>query len=229
MATLNLHWGEGRGGVRFDLAEALRTIDADVVVLQEVWAPFAEPDPVAAVADRLGYEATSIVLHDCVDVDGYRVVAPGASKGTWGMAVLSRRPMAVREVVGLPSGRDPVARKAVIVDVDVGTDVAIVATHLSNRPWAAAVQLRRVARLALEAGASVVAGDLNCPGAVTAVVARPYRRTARRRTWPAHRPLVQLDHVLVAPGVAADGGAVLDVRWSDHRPVRVELELATSS
>jgi endonuclease/exonuclease/phosphatase family metal-dependent hydrolase len=47
----------------------------------------------------------------------------------------------------------------------------------------------------------------------------------RGRTWPAHRPHSQIDHVLVRDDVEVVDAAVLDEVASDHRPVRVTLRL----
>ena len=43
------------------------------------------------------------------------------------------------------------------------------------------------------------------------------------RTYPAHRPHSQIDHVLVNAHVEILGGEVLPACGSDHRPVRARL------
>jgi len=45
----------------------------------------------------------------------------------------------------------------------------------------------------------------------------------RGRTWPAHRPHSQIDHVLVRDDVAVVDGGVLGEVGSDHLPLRVTL------
>jgi endonuclease/exonuclease/phosphatase family metal-dependent hydrolase len=45
----------------------------------------------------------------------------------------------------------------------------------------------------------------------------------RGRTWPAHRPHSQIDHVLVRDDVEVVDAAVLGEVGSDHLPLRVTL------
>jgi endonuclease/exonuclease/phosphatase family metal-dependent hydrolase len=45
----------------------------------------------------------------------------------------------------------------------------------------------------------------------------------RGPTYPAHRPLVQLDHLLAGPGLRAEAAEVLPGVGSDHLPVRAQL------
>nr|WP_248002571.1 endonuclease/exonuclease/phosphatase family protein [Streptomyces sp. RPA4-2] len=84
----------------------------------------------------------------------------------------------------------------------------------------------------------VLLGDFNLVGAVPRAVLnaprttrstppRRWRDTARTPTYPAHRPVVQFDHVLTA-GIGAEAvGTAGTVRTaiSDHRPLVVELSL----
>lgn len=56
VASLNLHAGVDRGGVPFDVGAALRSLDADVVVLQEVWRPDEGPSSVDELGGALGYD-----------------------------------------------------------------------------------------------------------------------------------------------------------------------------
>ena len=71
---------------------------------------------------------------------------------------------------------------------------------------------------------TVIAGDLNMPGPLTGLAAG-YAQAVSGRTYPAHRPLVQLDHILTSRRVAGCGGAVLPPAGSDHLPVRARLRL----
>jgi endonuclease/exonuclease/phosphatase family metal-dependent hydrolase len=70
----------------------------------------------------------------------------------------------------------------------------------------------------------VIGGDLNmCRPAV--FLARGYRPVLRGRTWPAERPVAQIDHLLASPGVEALQAAVAPAAGSDHRPIRATLVL----
>lgn len=69
VANFNVHAGVDGWGRPFDVVAACRTIDADVLVLEECWAPDADPGaPVArpgtaeAVAAALGYERHELTL-----------------------------------------------------------------------------------------------------------------------------------------------------------------------
>src|SRR4051812_956884 len=57
VATFNLHWGRRARTFRpYDVVEACREIDADVLALQEVWRPDGGPSIAEEVAVALGYE-----------------------------------------------------------------------------------------------------------------------------------------------------------------------------
>jgi endonuclease/exonuclease/phosphatase family metal-dependent hydrolase len=79
-------------------------------------------------------------------------------------------------------------------------------------------------RLAAAAGPTVIVGDLNLPGGA-ALFAPGYRPVVRGRTFPADRPLIQLDHMLIRGGVTASGGEVLAPAGSDHLPIRAQLSV----
>ncbi|MFE9810990.1 endonuclease/exonuclease/phosphatase family protein [Streptomyces sp. NPDC005227] len=127
----------------------------------------------------------------------------------------------------------------------------VVALHLSFVPgWNVRQLLEVRAWTADLPGPQVLLGDLNLtgalPGAVlnsparkgrtglrrtrdgdTAQLSRRWHDLARTPTYPAHRPLVQFDHVL-ATGLAADAATGADTPptdVSDHRPLVVELPL----
>jgi endonuclease/exonuclease/phosphatase family metal-dependent hydrolase len=152
--------------------------------------------------------------------------------GTWGLAVLTRVPLTGTRVIDLGRlRRDDARRAAVVVDVDasvLGRPVTVVGTHMSHLTQGSPRQLRRLAR-ALGLGRDgpsdvVVAGDMNLWGPPVEACLTGLGRLVRGRSWPAYRPLAQIDHVLAGPGLAA--GAVGDVvadQGSDHRPVRVRF------
>ncbi|MGH8980619.1 MAG: endonuclease/exonuclease/phosphatase family protein [Acidimicrobiales bacterium] len=57
VGTFNLHAGVDGWGRPFDVVAACRTLDADLLVLEENWAPDDEPSVARSVADALGYDA----------------------------------------------------------------------------------------------------------------------------------------------------------------------------
>ena len=56
LASLNTHGGRGADGRRYGLEAACRQFKADIIVLQEVWRPHDEPNPVDEIATALGAE-----------------------------------------------------------------------------------------------------------------------------------------------------------------------------
>jgi len=62
VATFNAHAGVDGWGRPYDVVAACRLIDADVLVLEENWAPDDGPSVAARVADALGYEARELAL-----------------------------------------------------------------------------------------------------------------------------------------------------------------------
>ena len=119
------------------------------------------------------------------------------------------------------------------VTVRVGDrDVGIVGLHTSSRVHlgGSVAHLLRLRR-ELARGAwptDVIAGDFNLWGPPVAAIMRGWRRTVRGRTYPAHRPHSQIDHVLVRGAIDAVTGEVLAETPSDHRPVRVRLRLGAA-
>ena len=72
---------------------------------------------------------------------------------------------------------------------------------------------------------TVIGGDFNMCRPVV-YLSRGYRPLVRGRTWPAHRPVAQLDHLLAGPGVTLAAQEVGRPVGSDHLPVRAQLALA---
>jgi endonuclease/exonuclease/phosphatase family metal-dependent hydrolase len=122
---------------------------------------------------------------------------------------------------------DPALRRCALrVALDVGgQDLDLIAVHLSSRlPYAPPMQLRNLRRRLPPPGQrAVIVGDFNLWGPAVSALLPGWRRAVRGRTWPAHRPHSQIDHVLVRHDVEVVDAAVLDEVGSDHRPVRVTL------
>jgi endonuclease/exonuclease/phosphatase family metal-dependent hydrolase len=225
IASLNLHGGLDRRGQPFDVEAACHYLKADIIALQEVWQPDGQPDPLAPLASALGAEVrhASLVAHSSL----HRLrVGPSTAPGAWGLAVLTALPVTGYHVVDL--GRapwDPCRRAAQVFTVTTpgGKPLRLVNTHLTHR-YISLIQLRRlVAHLADGADPTVIVGDLNMPRAFTRAAAG-YADAVRGRTYPAHRPLVQLDHLLAARLTGLDG-EVLDPVGSDHLPVRAQFSV----
>ena len=133
LATFNVHLGVDGWGRPYDVVGACRSLDADLLVVQESWAPDdGRPSTAATVADRLGLEVVAEVglahgrlfapvasagarwgprvgqLRKAFRLDGERWGGSGRDDrpsvhGAWGLALLSRLP--VRDVAVHPLGR----------------------------------------------------------------------------------------------------------------------------
>lgn len=241
LASLNLHGGLTSQGTPFDVAEACHRLKADVITLQEAWRPEAHPDAVTEVAAVLGAE----VRHRGLARNTNRArlgVGSDQGTGTWGLAVLTMLPVIGYHEIEL--GRapgDPIGRAAQVLTLATpgGTALRVVNTHLTHR-FSSPVQLillvRRLATRPVPDGPAargpaargpvptVIVGDLNMPRPAT-MVALGYRAPVRSRTFPAGRPLIQLDHMLLHGPVTATGGEVAEPLGSDHLPIRAQLSL----
>ena len=216
----------------FDVAGVLRSFDADVLVLQELWWPDDGPADVDVFAGGSGATVHAATFGRGIIEPWPHYVSPRSDRGRGqlGVAVVSALP--TRLVDELPVGDvpgDPAAgRRALHLALDVGShDLDLVAVHLSSRlPYAPPAQLRRLRRQLPPADRrAVIVGDFNLWGPAVTTLLPGWRRAVRGRTWPAHRPHSQIDHVLVRDGVEVVDAAVLGEVGSDHRPVRVTLRL----
>jgi endonuclease/exonuclease/phosphatase family metal-dependent hydrolase len=235
LASFNTHYGLRPGrppGVAFDVTAALRALDAEILVIQEVWRPDDGQSVVDDAAHELGLGIHHLELGRATVRGRWpHAAAVDGGEGTIGLAILTNFPTRVvdRLVVG-PTVGDPVRERAAIhVELDVdGVTVQLVGVHLSSRlPHAPPIQLRRLARQAPPPGVpAIIAGDCNFWGPGVQTFFRGWRRAVRGRTWPAARPHSQIDHVLIRPGdVEVLDARVLPDLASDHLPVRVELRI----
>jgi endonuclease/exonuclease/phosphatase family metal-dependent hydrolase len=248
IASLNLHAGLSGTGQPFDVPAALQQLPGDIIAVQEAWwrdsdgtgaddtgADGAEAHRVGADqagpdgggADAVGAAARALgarLIRTPVLVGTTLAelnIAPLAERGNWGIAVLTRLPVTSYEAVDL--GRAPgdaFSRAALICSVmtPAGWPLRLVNAHLTHRLTSPA-QLYRLARhLARSPAPTVIVGDLNMPRLATWVAAG-YSPTVRGATFPAHRPVIQLDHLLGSGGLAGRAAAVLPPVGSDHLPV----------
>jgi len=229
ISSFNAHWGRTPDGTPFDVAAACAHFDTDLIAVQEVWNPDGEPAALAGWAAQNGYQLAEAPLADSFVEPRPEITRDRSlARGTWGIALLSRLPVRSVEIVDLgrlPGPWDLARRVAVVAEVDVAdASVVVAAIHLSFVVPNAVAQLRSLRRLLPGDRPTVIVGDCNLWGpAVAALVRR--RRAVRGRTWPAHRPHSQLDHILVSSHVEVIRGEVLEPAGSDHRPIRAALAL----
>jgi endonuclease/exonuclease/phosphatase family metal-dependent hydrolase len=231
IATFNAHFGQGHHSrAPFDVGAVLRRLDADVVGLQETWTVDGTEGYAVEVARDLGYELHGHVLSRGAIFPRKPNTVDEGGEGDFGIALLSRLPVRRVDVITVGRAwRDRATRVGLRGVVDVGgTDLAFVSAHLSHRMWGTVPQQRRLRRALLVAEPAlptVVVGDFNLWGPPVDALMAPFRRAVRGRTWPAHRPHSQIDHVLLGPGVELVRGAVEAATPSDHRPIRAVLRV----
>ena len=225
----NVHYGfdvDGRQRA-LDVGALLAELDADVVALNEVDRGWL----VAGGTDLLSTYAVATGLTP--------VFGPAADE-VWGNAVLTRLPVLDVQRSPLPQGDDPLARAVltVVVELDDGSPLAIVVTHLSNGAGAADTRLAQaqavaavVARLRDRGIPALVAGDLNAGPETPELAVLEDLGLVRalapgRRTFPDVAARVQIDHVLLPGDATLVRADALTTGLSDHRFVSVELRPA---
>ncbi len=153
----------------------------------------------------------------------------GFTRGTWGVAMLSRIAVDNVSVFHLDQLRRDPARRAVISCTTVlgGRLVSVFGTHMSHITHGSRLQYRLLgAQLPHPDHAAVLAGDMNMWGPPVNSFFPAWRRAVTGRTWPSRRPHSQLDHVLITPPLSVVEARVAERSGSDHRPVVVRLALA---
>lgn len=267
VASFNVHCGVDGWARRFDVTAACATIDADILVVEENWAPDGEPSLAAQVASQLGYELVEVELARAGVLDedpqlagpggpatwsprGERRHVPRAlllegsrpdgevarsrvrrgdggrvrRPGSWGLALLSRLPLASVEVVELREVPGDIPRRRAVV-AGLASGLTVTGVHFAHLENGSPLQMRQLAReLRRRGGPQVLTGDMNSWTQPLLAMMPGWRRAVRGRTWPASTPHSQIDHLLVSGGATASSGEVLPPFGSDHRAVRARVQ-----
>jgi endonuclease/exonuclease/phosphatase family metal-dependent hydrolase len=227
--------GDDRGG---QAAEAARHLGYQVVAQDLGEGRRIQPQPDAGdswIASPTWREGNRALY-----MDGVRPLRHGvtslarwqeAEPGRMGIAVLVRPelPIEASRVLHLHVLRaDRLRRAAIVVDLTVdGRPISVAGTHMSHLLYGSPrnfAELRR--RLRVEARPdAVLSGDMNAWGPLVQLFMPGWRRAVKGPSWPTWRPHSQIDHIMVRGALRPVDARVFPHAGSDHRPVRVELEV----
>ncbi|WP_163340896.1 endonuclease/exonuclease/phosphatase family protein [Desulfopila sp. IMCC35008] len=220
VATYNIHQGMGRDGIKNPrrIADVLGEINADIVALQEVTShPEISDDMLAHIA-----ASTEMKL-----VEGFTLTV---AESRYGNALLSSLPISVVNRVDISvKGREP--RGVIEVALNHNCqDVVLWATHLGLSIPERHQQIDKLLKIinVVDADMSILLGDLN--------LWWPSRKLQRRftkvhspATFPAIRPFLKLDRILVRPAnkitKIRTHSTKLSRVASDHLPLVADIAL----
>ena len=233
VATFNIHWSrDPRTYEPVDLLAACRELDADVLALQEVWRPDGGTSVAEELSDWLGYELYEVWTARADVVPKCRIVGHAGDPvgtGDWGQALLTRvprGPVVEHHLDGFLL--DPTDRIVLTTTVAVdGGTITIATSHFPHLEHISPLLRWRLRGVLPDRGEpAVLMGDFNMWRWVARFIVPGWKETARGATWPAHRPLFQIDHLLVTPFVAVTEAEVVHTGGSDHLPLRARVSLA---
>ncbi len=222
----NIHHGAGNDEV-LDLeriAELIRSLDPDLVALQEVDNRTERTGGVAQAA-RLGQlTGMSSAFGKFMDYQG----------GEYGMAVLSRLDYENPTNHVLPEGPEPRSSMAIRVQLPNGGELIFAGVHFYRTAEERMAQARRLLDvLGTEDVPVILAGDFNSTpdSEVMAFIGASFEIPDKgddRFTFRSDRPNREIDFIVYRP---ADQFTVVELRVidepvaSDHRPVLLVLEI----
>ncbi len=224
LATYNIHKFVGADSRRdvARIADVIAAIDADILAIQEF------------MPQRKGLGAGD--AESFAERIGYHVVTQPIRRVTGNYQanlLLTRLPVRRSHLLDLRHRRNE-PRGAICADIEAdGHPLHVVATHLGLRPRARRLQLMRILEQCggHEGMPFALLGDFNAfiPwGPADRILRREFRGHAQPLSFPAGRPMLALDRILVRPQHAlariAAFGADPAPFASDHLPVVADLE-----
>ncbi|SRR5581483_3425673 len=235
VGSYNIHWGrrqrEPRRWEPFDVVDACAAVDTDVLALQEVWRPDGGVSVAQEVADALGYEfheawtARAIVKPRCQILGG---AGEDVGDGDWGQALLTRvprGPVTDHRLAGFLY--DPTDRAVLKTHIELdGTKVSVCSSHFPHIEHISPLLRWRLPRVLPDVHQpGVLMGDFNMWRWLSRFIVPGWSDAVNGATWPSHRPIFQIDHLLVTAPMRATDGEVVHTGESDHLPIRARISL----
>ena len=227
LVAYNIRHGQGTD-LKVDLArvaDVIKRLDPDVVTLQEVDCRVARSGRVDQAQELGRQTGMHAEFGKFFDFQG----------GEYGMAILSKSPFVDVQLHHLPRGAEP--RFALAGKIRIGSparEVIFVGIHLYRTEAERLAQAQRLVDIYAKTSTPVVlAGDFNSlPGSpVMTLLVKSWHSAAKqgsRLTFPATKPVREIDYVLLRPGPQFEVVAALVIPEpvaSDHRPLLVDLRL----
>ncbi len=221
LGTYNVHGFVGRDGAR-DLervAQVILELESDAVGLQEV--------------DGRAFSTTLEELEHQTGMRAHAGMTLKSEQGEFGNALLSRLPVhrVQRHDLSVPN-REPRGAIEVELEAPDGRILSMITSHLGLRRRERRAQVEGLVQIlrSCRRRPLVLAGDLNEWWSFAAPLRRlmsVFERGPVPRSFPARRPLLALDRLLVLPHRALLGASAHDSRLarqaSDHLPVVAEI------
>lgn len=238
VASYNIQYG-GKGIDQ--VIAAIKSLDADIIALQEVdvhWSSrSAFMNQATLLSRRLGMEIRFAPIYQLPPS------GPSSPPREFGVALLTRYPIVAftnRNLTRLSTqeaNAHPIPMPGLLdVTIDVrGTRIRVLNTHLDYRSDPT-VRQTQVAEIVLALSDSrlptLLMGDLNAqPGsAELQPLFQSLRDTWTRSagegfTYPSSAPVRKIDYVLASPAFRVRSSRVAATEASDHRPVIVDLHI----
>ncbi|HLI43023.1 MAG TPA: endonuclease/exonuclease/phosphatase family protein, partial [Acidimicrobiales bacterium] len=173
VATFNLHAGMDGYGRRFDVVEACRPLEADVLILEEIFAPAGGVGQADEIGEALGYRRVELPLARAWRTIHELPAPPGAGweprrpyprerralrvgsylktprsgagyeEGSWGLAVLTREPVVASEVIELGRLTRDYTSRAAL-SVTLEGGLRVVAVHMPHLTHGSPVHFHRL-------------------------------------------------------------------------------------